>query len=463
MKERINILYLHGMGGGADSRIPSILNDLLSKSEYAGKVKVVAKTYSFDPVVARNQIYRARKTYRPVFVIGESLGAVHAIGMRGIRHILISPALGAPRRLAKMAWISRIPLLNRIPYMIFKQKEGNRQHMRFEYEIMKRYAAEYERNIVKAKAMVATDDPLESFYAYFGTNDSYYKHDVVNVQAWEDVFGKDTYEVYDGSHFMEEEYINTLLFPRILDMLEEYTAKQKKMFIQSITPEEIDKLKPLAFSGRITVIDKVDDSYYEAIAYLKKQRVIGFDTETRPVFNPGEHTNGTALLQLSGGDRAFLFRLKQLGLPVELAVILSSKNILKIGAAVNDDIRGLQKYKKFRAASFVDLQSIVCEWGIKDKSVKKMAAIIMEGHISKKEQCSNWEATKLSKSQLKYAATDAWICRQMYLKLLDIEKCPLAPEDINPQHEHKDNDPCQKKKSGKKVKKNVKKDIPQEG
>ena len=105
---------------------------------------------------------------------------------------------------------------------------------------------------------------------------------------------------------------------------------------------------------------------------------------------------------------------------------------MKIGAAVADDIKGLQQYRKFEARGFVDLQKIVWEWGIKDKSVKKMAAIILGMRISKSQQLSNWEAENLSESQQKYAATDAWVCREMYKKLLVTEKNPLTPEEMAP-------------------------------
>ena len=117
----------------------------------------------------------------------------------------------------------------------------------------------------------------------------------------------------------------------------------------------------------------------------------------------------------------------------QLCSILSNPEIIKVGAAVTDDVRGLQKYAKFKAGGFVDLQKIVWEYGIKDKSVKKMAAIILGVRISKTQQLSNWEAEHLSESQQKYAATDAWVCREMYKKLLSSEKNPLTPEEMMPQ------------------------------
>ena len=151
--------------------------------------------------------------------------------------------------------------------------------------------------------------------------------------------------------------------------------------------------------------------------YLRNQTVIGFDTETKPSFSSGSPRHHVALLQLSGGEKAYIFRLNMLGLPAPLASLLADDRILKIGAAVKDDVRGLMYYRKFSPRGFVDLQAIVGEYGITDKSVRKMSAIILGKKVSKTQQLSNWEAPQLSGAQLKYAAIDAWVCREMYLKL----------------------------------------------
>ena len=197
------------------------------------------------------------------------------------------------------------------------------------------------------------------------------------------------------------------------------------MFIESITPEELQKLEFASFPGKITVIDSVGAEFNRAIAYLRSQKVIGFDAETRPTFTPSQPRYNVSLLQLSGPDKAFLFRLNRIGMHRRLCNLLASEKIVKVGAAIHDDIRGLQVVHGFKAAGFVDLQKIGWEWGIRDKAVKKMTAIILGFRISKTQQLSNWEAANLSESQCKYAATDAWVCREMYLKLLASEKNPL--------------------------------------
>ena len=181
------------------------------------------------------------------------------------------------------------------------------------------------------------------------------------------------------------------------------------MYIESISAEELEKLDYVSFPGKIYVIDSVGAEFNRALAYLRSQPIIGFDTETRPCFSQGQSRYGVSLLQLSGPDKAFLFRIKDIGMHRRLCSLLANGKIIKVGAAIHDDIRGLQKHHDFVPAGFVDLQKIVWEWGIRDKSVKKMSAIILGFRISKTQQLSNWEAPALSESQCKYAATDAWV------------------------------------------------------
>lgn len=199
-------------------------------------------------------------------------------------------------------------------------------------------------------------------------------------------------------------------------------------FKATISPEELDKLKTAEFTGEVTIVEKFDNTFESAIEYLSSQKIIGFDTETKPVFQANSKRNGVALLQLASGTRAYIFRLTELGMPDSLCKLLSTKKIIKVGAAVNEDIRGLQRYTKFIPRGFVDLQSIGEGWFIKEKSVRKMAAIVLGVRVSKSQQLSNWEAEVLSDAQVHYAAVDAWVCRQMYLKLLSTPK-PLVNDE----------------------------------
>lgn len=202
------------------------------------------------------------------------------------------------------------------------------------------------------------------------------------------------------------------------------------MYISSIAAEDIERLEQVSFPGTIHVIDTVGAEFNNAVRYLKSQRVIGFDTETRPCFSASQPRYGVALLQLSGMDHAYLFRINSMGMHRRLCSLLSSDKVIKVGAAVTDDIRGLQKYQDFTPRGFVDLQRIVGDYGIRDRSVKKMTAIILGFRISKAQQLSNWEAETLSDSQIRYAATDAWVCREMYIRLMNSEPVQTSDPEL---------------------------------
>lgn len=190
-------------------------------------------------------------------------------------------------------------------------------------------------------------------------------------------------------------------------------------FARNVTTAEIEVLEQAGFDGTIAVVSDTGDVFNEAIEYLSSQKVIGFDTETKPCFVPKVPRNKMAILQLSGDEKAYIFRLQQVGVPAKLAGLLGNPFVLKVGAAVHDDIKGLQEYRPFIPKGFVDLQKLAPEYGIEEKSVRKMAAIILKKRVSKSQQLSNWESAQLSESQLKYAAVDAWICKEMYHKLME--------------------------------------------
>ena len=187
-------------------------------------------------------------------------------------------------------------------------------------------------------------------------------------------------------------------------------------FKPNITKEEISALPVRCFSGEIFYVDTFE-KYLKVISLLEEQTVLGFDTETKPSFKKGK-VNDVSLLQLSTSDKSFLFRLNKIGLPEELKYILASDKILKIGVAIRDDINSLQKIGAFEPDGFIDLQQYVKNFGIEDNGLKKLVGIILGFKISKRQQTSNWEAEVLSQAQIEYAATDAWVCYEIYNRLI---------------------------------------------
>jgi ribonuclease D len=191
------------------------------------------------------------------------------------------------------------------------------------------------------------------------------------------------------------------------------------MLKPTIDKETLNELPKGEFKGTIKVITRPEE-VTEVLPEIVIHNKLGFDTESKPAFHKGTR-HGIALLQLSSADTAWLFRLHETGFTPGLAKLMADPNIKKVGAAILDDVRGLKKHLKFEPAGFIDLQKHVDEFGVMEKGVKKMAAIFLGIKISKRQRLTNWEATKLSEAQLRYAATDAWICLKIYERMLAIK------------------------------------------
>ena len=191
-------------------------------------------------------------------------------------------------------------------------------------------------------------------------------------------------------------------------------------FTDKISNEETAALPAIEFKGEIRIIEHERD-IVPACKFLMKQAVVGFDTETRPSFRPGV-TFRVSLLQLSTPTVCYLFRLNRIPLAKPILQLLESSDVLKIGADVAGDLRSLRQIRHFRDGGFVDLQALAPQWGIGEKSLRKLSAIVLRQRVSKAQRLSNWEAATLTDKQKLYAATDAWVCTAIYDKLLHTPK-----------------------------------------
>ncbi len=180
-----------------------------------------------------------------------------------------------------------------------------------------------------------------------------------------------------------------------------------------MTKEQIDELPISGFKGRITVVN-TPESAERAASALRRHRILGFDTETKPNFRKGQKQNPIALIQLSAESHAFLFRVVKTGMTPGLKSVLESPDILKIGQALKHELATMKKELGVAGRGFIDLLDIGHTLGFEPKSVKGVAAIFLRIRISKSMQVTNWEREYLSSKQLRYAATDAWACLEIY-------------------------------------------------
>ena len=183
-----------------------------------------------------------------------------------------------------------------------------------------------------------------------------------------------------------------------------------------ITKAEVNELPLGKFEGEIIIVD-TPIKINEAIEAIENENIIGVDTETRPTFKKGA-LNKTALVQVATRKKVYLFRLNKMGLPYSLVRIFENQQIQKIGIAVLQDMKELsEQFRQFQYQNVTDLNILCKNLNFQNIGARNLTAMILGFRISKRQQTSNWEADELSEGQLRYAATDAWIARQVFLKL----------------------------------------------
>lgn len=189
------------------------------------------------------------------------------------------------------------------------------------------------------------------------------------------------------------------------------------MFVEFQEPdkESINQLRLYRYEGPVIIVDSITQ-FNKEIKVIAKEDILGLDTERRPSFKKGV-IHPISLLQIATRNCVYLLRIKDINIPRSLTAVLENKNQLKVGIGLDDDLSGLQKIKPFNPAGFLDLSHFFQSEGYTHSSVKFLAAMILNVRISKKQQVSNWERDELTDPQVKYAATDAWLPREIYMAL----------------------------------------------
>lgn len=209
----------------------------------------------------------------------------------------------------------------------------------------------------------------------------------------------------------------------------------KKTIYNKFDKATINALPLVEYPHKINVILNEYEAE-RAVEYLLTCDILGVDTETKPAFRRGQN-HKVALLQVATRDQCFLFRLNHLGMPQSLIKLLSNRMVPMVGLSWHDDIISLHRRAEFTPGWFIDIQDIIGNLGIEDKSLQKLYANLFGEKISKRQRLTNWEADVLTDKQKEYAAIDAWACINLYDEIMrlmptkDYDLIKVAEENPN--------------------------------
>ena len=184
--------------------------------------------------------------------------------------------------------------------------------------------------------------------------------------------------------------------------------------LRSISRDEINALPIRRWDGEVRVITSAEEAA-RALAEIREETVTGFDTETRPAFKPGE-SYLPSLAQIATARAVYLLRLGSREVTAAEAEVLAAEPIVKPGVGLADDLKALKKVIEFTEKSTVDLGEAATRRGFKQTGVRSLAAIFLGFRVPKGSKTSNWARARLTPQQVAYAATDAWTCRELYVR-----------------------------------------------
>jgi hypothetical protein len=195
-------------------------------------------------------------------------------------------------------------------------------------------------------------------------------------------------------------------------------ATLPEQYRRMIGKEEIASLPLRRYDGEVRVVNTAE-ALAEAMLDIRRERVVGFDTETRPAFQKGE-SYLPSLVQVATARRVYLLQLQQLDCSREVAELLADPRIVKAGVALAGDVGQLQRLFPFTAAAVVDIGQIAKRHGNQQSGLRNLAALFLGWRIAKGARTTNWSAPSLTPAQIGYAATDAWASRELYLRFEEL-------------------------------------------
>ena len=194
---------------------------------------------------------------------------------------------------------------------------------------------------------------------------------------------------------------------------------------RAISREEMANLPIRRYEGEVCLVTTPQD-LARALADIRQESVVGFDTETRPSFRKGE-SHPTCLVQAATASTVYLFQLRRLEVFPMLAELLAAPRIVKAGVGLAHDLRSLKLVLPFVEQNVLDLGVVARRGGLAQTGLRNLAGIFLGFRIPKGARTSNWAAAQLSAQQITYAATDAWVCRELFLRFQTVGLLQAKP------------------------------------
>ena len=196
------------------------------------------------------------------------------------------------------------------------------------------------------------------------------------------------------------------------------TVNLPDAIVRAISREEMVQLPVRRYEGEVSLVAAPGD-LKQALADIRQESIIGFDTETRPAFQRGE-SHLPCLVQVATARRVYLFPLRQPDVFPLLADLLADPQRVKVGVALANDLRSLKQVFAFAEQNVLDLGIVARRFGLTQTGLRNLAGIFLNFRIPKGARTSNWAAQRLSAAQITYAATDAWACRELHLQFQEL-------------------------------------------
>jgi ribonuclease D len=185
-------------------------------------------------------------------------------------------------------------------------------------------------------------------------------------------------------------------------------------YLRQISRDEMNALPIRRYEGEVCLVESAEQLARAADDILR-EAAVGFDTETRPAFRKGE-SHLPSLAQVATARAVYLFPLQRLDCSAPLAALLAAPGIISAGVALADDLRALKRLFDFQESAALDLGLVARRHGLKQTGLRNLTGIFLGTRIPKGSKTTNWAARQLTPQQITYAATDAWACRELYLR-----------------------------------------------